>query len=452
MKFVLTGLLLAGVFLAHAQENDLAHRPKSFNTTAGKAVFVDFQEATYFINYDVRAKSAAVRAEITFDAPEAGLPIFDSVEVPKSIVLDGEVVTSVISKTPSAETNVRIIQKPVKVGSHKLSITVPLTALVSFANAEFRSAFWTSDLNERQFLERYMPANFEFDQVKMTFIVEYHGASQVHNIYTNGVIENAPHGITKITYPDYFTSSSIFFHLLPEKAVKELRFTLKSIDGRDIPAVVYQTQKQYFVTLEKLKSQTTKVFHELEKDYGPFPHPSITVYNAGQGGMEYCGATMTELGALGHELFHSYFARGVMPANGNAGWLDEALASWRDDGYKSSGALMGSKGLSSHPYYTRTTDRDAYTFGARFMSFMDTKLKDKGGLKPFMRHMVEFKKFAPLFVEDFIKEMGEFYGVSVEKEFKQHTYGQGKDHLHEMKPLENPIHRKMSVKELANYL
>jgi hypothetical protein len=49
--------------------------------------------------------------------------------------------------------------------------------------------------------------------------------------------------------------------------------------------------------------------------------------------MEYCGATMTDPGALGHELTHSWFARGVMPANGNTGWIDEAVASWRDDGY-----------------------------------------------------------------------------------------------------------------------
>src|SRR5690606_20330699 len=131
----------------------------------------------------------------------------------------------------------------------------------------------------------------------------------------------------------------------------------------------------------------------------------------------------TSLSALGHEMFHFYFARGVMPANGNSGWLDEALASWRDEGYQSSKTMSGTSRMSNRPYYTRTTDRAAYSFGERFMRYMDEKLSLKGGLKPFMRYMVERRSKAPLFVEEFIKEMEGFYGVAVEEDFKKFTYG-----------------------------
>ena len=103
---------------------------------------------------------------------------------------------------------------------------------------------------------------------------------------------------------------------------------------------------------------------------------------------------MTDMSALGHEMFHFYFARGVMPANGNAGWVDEALASWRDDGYQSLGTLSGSSNMSGRPYYTRTTDTAAYSFGERFMSYLDGKLKSKGGLKPYMRTLVEREKLS----------------------------------------------------------
>ena len=74
---------------------------------------------------------------------------------------------------------------------------------------------------------------------------------------------------------------------------------------------------------------------ELEQTYGPYPHEALLIYCTGNisGGMEYAGATMTSLEALGHEITHSWFARGVMPANGNAGWIDEAIARWRDRGY-----------------------------------------------------------------------------------------------------------------------
>src|SRR6202007_2624705 len=41
-------------------------------------------------------------------------------------------------------------------------------------------------------------------------------------------------------------------------------------------------------------------------------------------GMEYDGATTTSVGALEHEVFHSWFGRGVKPARAGDGWIDEA--------------------------------------------------------------------------------------------------------------------------------
>jgi hypothetical protein len=457
MKLILLfGLLLSG--LALAQKNDLVHRPKSFVTTNGKAVFVDFINAHYEISYDVTKRSSNVTAIIQFDAPEAGLPIFDSFEAPTSIKLNGEEVTATETKTPSNETTVRVINKEVAVGTHSVVITVPLTALVEFTSEGVKSAFWTSDLTERKFLERYMPANLEYDQVKMSFNVSFKGLKKRQLLYTNGtVIETASNGVSifKIRYPEYFNASSIFFHTMPEGSVDETRFTLKSVDGRDVPVVIYLGKSIFGngSALERLQAQTTQIFHELEGDYGAWPHPSIVIYQAGQGGMEYAGATMTSVSALGHELFHSYFARGVMPANGNAGWLDEALASWRDEGYRTLGTLSGTSMMSTHPYYTRTTDRAAYSFGERFMSFMDGKLKSKGGLKPFMRYMVEKRIFAPIFVEDFIQEMENFYGVAVEADFKKYTFGKSNAFETSNKSMHNhKIHRKMSLEELKNYL
>jgi len=354
-----------------------------------------------------------------------------------------------------------------------LVIELALVNLVEFTEAGVKSAFWTSDLDERKFLERYMPANFEFDQVKMTFVVKFLGAKNKQTIYTNGVVETLDNNTFKISYPAYYTASSIFYHTVPQGATSELRFNLKSIDGRDIPAVVYFSKTSWNTNLERLKEKTTEVFHELESDYGAFPHPSITVLQAGMGGMEYCGATiphpsitvlqagmggmeycgatMTDFSALGHELFHSYFARGVMPANGNAGWIDEAFASWRDDGYQTLSTLSGSTGMSSHPYYTRTTDTAAYSFGERFMSYLDGKLKTKGGLKVFMRHMVDKRVFSPFHIDEFISEMSAFYDVPLMPDFKKYTFGNGNSFSGQNK-MNKKIHHKMTPEELKLYL
>ena len=449
MKFLIGLFLLAST--AMATENDNLHRPKSFAVSGGKAVFADFTDATYNITYDLNQKKAFVKAEIKLSTAEAGFPVFDTVTAPSSVNLDGFSVNAVEAKTPNGETTLRYVNKLVDAGTHALTVEVPLATLVEFTESGVKSAYWTSDLDERQFLERYMPANFEFDQVKMTFVIKFVGAKTKQTIYTNGVVEELEGNTFKINYPAYYTASSIFFHTVPQGATSELRFSLKSIDGRDIPAVVYFSKSSWNTNLERLKSKTTEVFHELESDYGAFPHPSITVLQAGMGGMEYCGATMTDFSALGHEMFHSYFARGVMPANGNSGWIDEALASWRDNGYQTLSTLSGSSGMSSHSYYTRTTDQAAYTFGSRFMGFLDGKLRSKGGLKPFMRHMIDQRVFSPIFVQEFMQEMTDFYGVSVIEDFKKYTFGTERSFESSNKSRSN-IHRKMSVEEMKNYL
>lgn len=449
MKFLFLSVLLTG--FAFAGNNDLTHRPKSFSTRAGKAVFVDFTEANYTINYDIAGESASAVADITLSVVEEGFIVFDSVEDPTSIKLDGKTVSATLQKTPNNETTVRVLDTLASAGTHKLSVTVPLKELVEFTSGGVKSAFWTSDLDERNFLERYLPASFEYDQVKMNFTVNFQGGKAEQIIYTNGMVKEKSKTNFSISYPKHFTVSSVFFHTVPKGETNEVRGSFRSIDGRDIPVVVYNKASSWTGTagLERLKNKAELVFRELEGDYGAWPHAQLIIYNAGMGGMEYCGATMTDTGAVGHEMFHSYFARGMMPANGNSGWLDEALASWRDNGYPRSSSLSGSSGMSSHPYYTRITDQAAYSFGARFMAYLDGKLAEKGGLKSFMRHVTDKRIFAPLFVEEFSQELSAFSGIDVGGDFKKYTYGNKSSAVEKS---ENPVHRKMSLAELRKHL
>jgi hypothetical protein len=358
-------------------------------------------------------------------------------------------VTATLQKTPNNETTVRVLDVSAATGTHKLEIELPLKELVEFTSGGVRSAFWTSDLEERNFLERYLPASFEYDQVKMNFEVNFIGGEN-QIIYTNGKVTSKSRSVYSISYPKHFNVSSIFFHTVPKGETNESRGSFRSLDGREIPVVVYNKSSSWTgaAGMDRMKAKALEIFNELEKDYGAWPHEQLIIYNAGMGGMEYCGATMTDSGALGHELFHSYFARGMMPANGNSGWIDEALASWRDSFYPRTTSLSGTSGMSNHPYYTRTTDTAAYSFGARFMAYLDGKLADKGGLKPFMRHVTDKRIFAPLFVEEFSKELSQFTGIDVGEDFRKYTYGKSTP---ESKTA-NPVHRKMSLQELEKFL
>ncbi len=51
-----------------------------------------------------------------------------------------------------------------------------------------------------------------------------------------------------------------------------------------------------------------------------------------RGGMEYEGGTTTSAGALAHETFHSWYARGIKPASQADGWWDEGLPTFMTTG------------------------------------------------------------------------------------------------------------------------
>lgn len=454
MKLLL--IFIFSISLAHAHDNDVSHRPKSFLHLDGKAVFVDFEEAIYDITYDIDLKKAEVSAKIKMNIVEEGFPVFDLVQEPTSVKIDGIEVKANTFMTPSKETTIRVINKKLTIGSYALAIKVPLTTLVEYTSSGVKSAFWVTDLEDRYYLERYIPVNLEYDRVKMIFNLNFKGLKTKQHIFANGDVSWNTDENAKIEFPEYFTVNSLYFHTTPTSSVELLETTFKSINGRDIPVSVYMAKASSANrVLTDLKNYAQRTMIELEGDYGPFPHPSLVIYNAdlssmGLGGMEYAGATVTNENALEHELFHSYFARGVTPADGNAGWIDEALASWRDGGYRRITTLAGSSSMANHAPYTRKTDTAAYGFGAQFMSFLDNKFAAKGGLKPFMNKLLEKKIFEPMFTQDFINEMELFYSEKVQDVFNKYVYK--KPEWEKLKTEHAQGHRKLSGAELKSIL
>ena len=116
--------------------------------------------------------------------------------------------------------------------------------------------------------------------------------------------------------------------------------------------------------------------------------------------MEYAGATKTKLASLRHELDHSYFGRNILPVNGNAAWIDEAIAEWGDFGYESSDKPpKPPANLRNRSEYVTTTHGGAYTVGRAFMEHLDYVLRQRGdpdiGLKAFLTEYAQKKKGHP---------------------------------------------------------
>lgn len=419
MKMLAT---VASVLLASSAMAALKDAPPAFGYKDAKAVYVDFESADYDLTIDVANKTATVESTISFQSASEGYPIFDMVAEPTSISLDGKAINAPEVKDPDAASTFRIMSARVAAGKHTLKVRHTLATNVVFADGAVATGFWTSDLNDRRYLEQYLPANLEFDQFKMKMSVKIEGSSVNHVLKANGKVTAMGSNAFEVEFPKYYSCSSVYFHIYRENTfVNNAQFYLKSIDGRMIPVDIYTSYD-----IKPFVDTATAVFNELEADYGPWPHNQLIIYgNAPSGGMEYSGATITSLSAVGHEMFHSYGARGVMPSNGNAGWMDEAQARWRDNKYPlNAGLSYTSTRLAGRSAYTRMTDRMAYTEGSAFLGWIGYRMNEKQlSMKGFLRDWYSRHMYSTVTTEMFRDEMSAAAGMNLSPEFDQYIYG-----------------------------
>jgi len=421
MKRLCTLLLALFSFSSFA---GIHQAPPSFIVDGQKAVFVDFITATYELDYHHKSRGAFAKTTIYFKSSETGYPIFDSVTEPSEVQIDGKVVTHSLTSVPGNVSYVRLAKINVKPGFHTLVVKTEIQKGLRFGWKGVSSGFFIKDLKDRMFLERFVPTNYEYDQYSMIFKVRVNGTNKTHNIFANGEVKEISPNYIQVKYPKHYTSSSVFFHLVPKSRFYRLHFNYTSIDGSSFPVTIYSVYR--FRNL-RFKRKTIKVLKELERDYGAYPHPKLVVYGTKiRGGMEYVAATATSYVSLGHELQHSYFAKGILPADGNSGWMDEGIASWRDKGHQThSRPDYFSFNLAKHNVYTRKTDKNSYAKGRSFMAYLDYQLKQFGlpGMQNFLRHYFQKRKFTTVTTDDFKSDLEEYSNMDFTDDFNQYIYG-----------------------------
>ena len=94
--FCVSFLTLSAPGLAAADGGDLSRAPRSFQTSGGKAVFVDFKTARASINFDVASKTTRVTAAIDYEQAEDGFPVIDLMDGATRVTLDGLDVSSAL--------------------------------------------------------------------------------------------------------------------------------------------------------------------------------------------------------------------------------------------------------------------------------------------------------------------------------------------------------------------
>ncbi len=425
--------------------------PPDFKVKQGLAVFVDIKEANYQLTYDTEEETATVRTKIVFENKTAGLPVFDLIPGPRNIKLDGKKVKALSLKDPFGQ-KMRAVNALTSVGTHVLEMENSLTRGTHFSgNGRVSSAFWIRDLKYRKFLEQYLPTNYEYDQFPMNFEIDVKGVRKPRlDFYVNGELTQTSDNTWKIAFPPYFTTSSLYFHMTPRGSKRRIEEEYTSISGRKFKIITYT---DWYLKTSKFMKYAKEVMAELEADYGPWAHPSLIAYGTlPGGGMEHSGATQTSIGALDHEMLHSYFAKGVMPAKGDDGWLDEAIASWRDYGYQRlpSVSFTGSDIGRQSPYKRNTDDR-SYEYGRAFLAYIDYRLQDAGGLKAFLRGYFAAYKHTIVTTEHFKNNLEFFSGLDLTDEFNTYIWGESSSTTDiEVDP--NPHHQPLSDSQLQKLL
>lgn len=420
---VLIAILSTSLFAV----SDLKNAPKDFVVGQSRYVFIDFTSAHYKILYQVDQKKAYVESTITFIQPRPGKAIFDfSGKEQASSYLSAKLhgqnptpVRLVNIRNPHFRTAYRALNMNLPAGTYKISIKSEIEHLVKFDKGGVSSSFWMSDLEDRSFLEKYIPSNLDYDRFKMFFDVRVAGTTTPHKLITNCGRSALENGWFRVKCPSFFNTSSLYFHLFPSSAHKIYETAYKSISGKLIPLVTYGPAA---LTLQR---DSLKILKELESDYGAWPHPHVIVFGwpPFSGGMEYSGATTTSVRALGHELHHSYFARGMFPAGGNAGWIDEALASWRDNGYPKKARRLSTTRMAGHSIYRRDTDRNAYGKGAEFIAHLNSLFAEKGGMKKFKKDLAAKFVYKPMTTPKFQRLLETYFQADLQNSFDKYIYG-----------------------------
>ena len=428
--------------------NDLAYAPPSFTDKKGrKVVFVDFTEAQYRLEFDAKAKKAVAFSEITFRCDAEGHPAISLNQRYKSASLDEQGVKLEEPECPDKKRLFKILSRPVSPGTHVLTVKSKLDRQGPYGHpVNWRSVptgveciFNMSDrvLKSGGYLEAFLPSNYNFDHFRMSLSVTIRNARTTHLVYSNGAVRSVSSGTKehwKIEFPSFFTSASPWIHLAPQHEFQCLKDKFLSSDGRIIPITVYKNSEWQGedIDLKHFMLTTKTILHDLESDFGPFPHGSVTVFardGVEPSGMEYAGAVATNLHALRHELDHSYFARSIMPADGNAGWVDEAIATWGDSGYLPRNKKPKNRvNMGARSPYVRITSQDSYEEGRRFLAHLDHVLRDLGGpkrgLKSFLREYARKKRHQSVTAREFQELLEDYHGKSLRELFDAYVYFQ----------------------------
>jgi hypothetical protein len=352
---------------------------------------VDVTHIDATLRLDTATRTARAHSELRMVVDgSGGYPALDLRQPVDEVRLDGTVLPPAsfahldLGGGPGAQ--MRVLDADLAAGSsHVLEVSSTLDTPdavgaepIGWGDRSVRFDLWMSDLAPGRYLESWLPAPLCHDRFALGIDLELAGTDRPHVVVTNGAVTG---GGTRwhIAFPDHFTSLSPMLVVAPADEVEQRRTTV-AVTGRSAPLTLSCTRHlEVDADLAACEADVVGWLTHLAARYGPWAHgDDMTVFVWGPGrGMEYDGATTASVGALEHEVFHSWFGRGVKPATASDGWIDEAITSWATASRRREGPRFADEelGLDEEPTvlhpaspWARHTPVESYSVGARLFS------------------------------------------------------------------------------------
>jgi hypothetical protein len=346
------------------------------------------------LRFDLRAREASGEAVVEFSGGSVdGYPALDLRQEVEWARLDGQDLKpddfAPIDLGGGPGASVRVIDVEIETASrHRFEVGYAVDtpdaegALpLEWVDGGLRFDFWMSDLHPGRYAEMWVPAPLIHDRFALNLDVELVNSDRSHTLVANTAgVDAAPGGLRwSVCYPAHFTALSPMLVISPSDLI-ELRRSAVALPGQErslglVCARPADVDADLGVCEADLRSWLTYLWTR----YEPWVHGDTfwaVLWEHGRG-MEYDGAATTSVGALEHEVFHSWFGRGVKPARAGDGWIDEAWTTWSTSSRRSELARFESAELGldeppvelypSHPW-ARFTPAEAYREGARLFA------------------------------------------------------------------------------------
>ena len=433
------------------------------------AVGIDIGRTEATLTFDVAGRLASGQASVEFTVgPDSGCPAFDLRQPVDWLRLDGATLPPDAAAARDLGTGgpgaMRVLDRPLDAGTrHRLEVGYRLdqpdtegAQPVEWRDSGARFDLWMSDLHPGRYLEMWVPANLCHDRFALTLHVRVLGAPTEHTVVTNGAETALAPGHWRIDYPAHFTSLSPMLVLAAAAELETAHGRVPMAGRARHLEVLTARHLEVDADVAACHADIVGWLAANAARFGPWVHGSRfteafdwkillhavavsaalvaggMVWGPGRG-MEYDGATTASVAALEHEVFHSWFGRGVKPARAADGWIDEAWTSWATSTRRSEGEARFAaveQGLDEAPVvlypphpWSRFTPVESYREGARLCAGLAWRLGGAGRLRSAMAAWYRAHAGGLVTTDGLETHLSQWSGLDVGPWFDRYVHG-----------------------------